>query len=69
LNTANEKNMLETLLLLQDTDLERETASQSFLDIIVQGGPQDIDIVDILLQLSVIALFIPIKSSPTINRS
>ncbi|MFK8057695.1 MAG: MotA/TolQ/ExbB proton channel family protein [Saprospiraceae bacterium] len=61
--------MLETLLLLQDTDIERDTASQSLLDIIVQGGPLAIAIVAVLLVLSVIALYIFIERYLTIKRA
>lgn len=61
--------MLETLLLLQDTDMERDTASQSLLDIIVQGGPLAIAIVAILLLLSVVALYIFIERYLTIKRA
>jgi len=61
--------MLETLLLLQDTDLERDVETQSLLDIIVEGGPMSIAIVAVLLLLSVIALYIFIERYLTIKRA
>ena len=61
--------MFETLLLLQDADLERDTASQSLLDIIVEGGPRSIAIVAVLLLLSVVALYIFIERYLTIKRA
>ena len=61
--------MFETLLLLQDADLERDTASQSLLDIIVEGGPMSIAIVAVLLLLSVVALYIFIERYLTIKRA
>lgn len=56
-------------MLLQDADLERDTASQSLMDIIVQGGPMSIAIVAVLLILSVIALYIFIERYLTIKRA
>ncbi len=61
--------MLETLLLLQDVDIEPTTESQSLLDIIVEGGPMSIAIVAILLLLSVVALYIFIERYLTIKRA
>jgi biopolymer transport protein ExbB len=61
--------MLETLLLLQDTDIERDTASQSLLDIIVEGGPLAIAIVAVLFVLLIIGLYIFIERYLTIKRA
>ena len=61
--------MLQHLLLLQDASLERDTESQSLLDIIVEGGPMSIAIVSILMVLSVIALYIFIERYLTIKRA
>ena len=61
--------MLETLLLLQDSDIERGTASQSLLDIIVEGGPLAIAIVAVLFVLLVIGLYIFIERYLTIKRA
>lgn len=61
--------MFDFLMLLQDVDLERETASQSLLDIIVQGGPMSIAIVAILLFLSVVALYIFVERYLTIKKA
>ena len=61
--------MFQNLLLLQDTDIERGEASQSLLDIIVEGGPMSIAIVAILLLLSVIALYIFVERYLTIKRA
>ena len=58
-----------TLLLFQSTDIEREVASQSLLDIILAGGPLGIVIVVVLLTLSVIALFIFIERYLNIKRA
>ncbi len=58
------------LLLLQAvTDLEPETQSQSFFDLIAKGGPMGIAIVAILLLLSVIAFYIFIERWLTIKRA
>jgi len=55
-------------LFLQETDIDR-TGSQSFLDIILQGGPLGVLIVLVLLLLSVIALYIFIERYMTIKRA
>lgn len=58
------------LLLLQaEADLEREVATQSFIDIIVKGGPMGIAIVLALFVLSVIALYIFLERYMTIKRA
>ena len=60
----------KTLLLFQaETDIERSTGSQSFLDIITQGGPLGILIVLVLFVLSVIALYIFVERYLTIKRA
>ena len=60
-----------TLLLFQtpSADLERELASQSFMDIIIQGGIMGIIIVLVLLVLSVIATYIFVERYLNINRA
>ena len=63
--------MLESLLLLQDADvdLDRDTASQSLFDIIVEGGPLAIAIVAVLLFLSLVALYIFVERYLTIQKA
>ena len=61
--------MLQHLLLLQDASLERDTESQSLLDIIVEGGPMSIAIVAVLLVLLFIALYIFFERYFTIKRA
>lgn len=58
-----------TLLLFQTADIEREMGSQSFLDIIVQGGIMGILIVLVLLFLSVLGLYIFVERYLTIQRA
>ncbi|MCR9289555.1 MAG: MotA/TolQ/ExbB proton channel family protein [Bacteroidetes bacterium] len=60
--------MFQNLLFLQETDIDR-TGSQSFLDVIVQGGPLGILIVLVLILLSVIALYIFAERYLTIKRA
>ncbi|RMG87290.1 MAG: MotA/TolQ/ExbB proton channel family protein [Bacteroidetes bacterium] len=60
--------MFQNFLFLQETDIDR-TGSQSFLDIILQGGPLGVLIVLVLLLLSVIALYIFIERYMTIKRA
>jgi biopolymer transport protein ExbB len=58
------------LLLLQaEADLEREVGTQSFIDIIVMGGPLGIAIVLALFVLSIIALYIFLERYMTIKRA
>lgn len=58
------------LLLLQaEADLEREVGTQSFIDIIVKGGPLGILIVLALFVLSIIALYIFLERYMTIKRA
>lgn len=58
------------LLLLQaEADLEREVGTQSFIDIIVMGGPLGIVIVLALFVLSIIALYIFLERYMTIKRA
>ncbi|MCB0623797.1 MAG: MotA/TolQ/ExbB proton channel family protein [Saprospiraceae bacterium] len=62
--------MLEnTLLLFQETDIERNIGTQSLLDIILQGGPLGMIIVVVLLTLSVIALYIFVERYLNIKRA
>lgn len=61
--------LYQTLLLFQDADLEREMESQSFMDVITQGGPMGILIVVVLLVLSVIALYIFVERYLNIKRA
>lgn len=62
---------LNPLFLFQETATtdETETVQQSFLDIILQGGPLGVAIVAILLILSIIALYIFIERFLTIKRA
>jgi biopolymer transport protein ExbB len=60
--------MFQNFLFLQETDIDR-TGSQSFLDVIVQGGPLGILIVLVLILLSVIALYIFVERYLTIKRA
>lgn len=58
------------LLLLQaEADLEREVGTQSFIDVIVKGGPLGIAIVAVLFVLSVIAMYIFLERYLTIKRA
>lgn len=58
------------LLLLQaEADLEREVGTQSFIDVIVKGGPLGIAIVLALFVLSIIALYIFLERYMTIKRA
>ena len=57
------------LLLQAETDIEREVGTQSFIDIIVKGGPLGIAIVVVLFALSVIALYIFLERYLTIKRA
>ncbi|GJM32855.1 MAG: biopolymer transporter ExbB [Saprospiraceae bacterium] len=59
----------QPFLLFQSTDIEREVASQSFVDIIVQGGMMGIMIVLVLFILSIIGLYIFIERYLTIKRA
>ncbi len=61
----------QPILLFQGAaaDLEREVASQSFVDIILQGGAMGIMIVLVLFLLSIIALYIFIERYLTIKRA
>lgn len=61
--------LYQTLLLFQDADLEREMESQSFMDVITQGGAMGIIIVVVLLVLSVIALYIFVERYLNIKRA
>ena len=61
--------LYQTLLLFQDADLERTVESQSFLDIITQGGIMGIMIVLTLLLLSVLALYIFVERYLNIKRA
>lgn len=61
--------LYQTLLLFQDADLEREMESQSFMDVITQGGAMGIIIVLVLLVLSVIALYIFVERYLNIKRA
>ncbi|PHN04603.1 MotA/TolQ/ExbB proton channel family protein [Flavilitoribacter nigricans] len=61
--------LYQTLLLFQDADLEREMESQSFMDVITQGGAMGIVIVVVLLALSVIALYIFVERYLNIKRA
>jgi biopolymer transport protein ExbB len=61
--------LYQTLLLFQDADLEREMESQSFMDVITQGGAMGIVIVLVLLALSVIALYIFVERYLNIKRA
>ena len=61
--------MFESLLLLQDADIERDVEAQSLFDIISSGGPMAIVIVAVLLILSVIALYIFVERYLTIQRA
>lgn len=61
--------LYQTLLLFQDADLEREMESQSFMDVITQGGAMGIVIVIVLLALSVIALYIFVERYLNIKRA
>lgn len=61
---------ISPLFLFQDTTaVKTETVEQSFLDIILQGGPLGVAIVAILLILSIIALYIFIERYLTIKRA
>ncbi len=58
------------LILLQaEADLEPEVGTQSFIDVIVKGGPLGIAIVLVLFVLSVIALYIFLERYLTIQRA
>lgn len=61
--------LYQTLLLFQDADLEREMESQSFMDVITQGGAMGIVIVVVLLALSVMALYIFLERYLNIKRA
>lgn len=61
--------LYQTLFLFQDADLEREMESQSFMDVITQGGAMGITIVLFLLILSVIALYIFVERYLNIKRA
>lgn len=62
--------MILAFLALQiETDLEPALETQSFFDVILQGGPLGIAIVAVLLVLSVIALYIFIERWLTIKRA
>lgn len=61
--------LYQTLLLFQDADLEREMESQSFMDVITQGGTMGILIVVVLLALSIIALYIFVERYLNIKRA
>ena len=61
--------MQHPFFLLQDTDLERDTESQSLFDIIASGGPLAVAIVAILLLLAIIALYIFVERYLTIQRA
>lgn len=61
--------LYQTLLLFQDADLEREMESQSFMDVITQGGPMGIVIVVVLLALSIMALYIFVERYLNIKRA
>ncbi|MEM1123828.1 MAG: MotA/TolQ/ExbB proton channel family protein [Bacteroidota bacterium] len=56
-------------LFLQQVDLEGEVGTQSFLDLIFQGGPLSIAIVGILLLLSFIAVYIFLERYWTIKKA
>lgn len=60
--------MFQNFLFLQETDIDR-TGSQSFFDVIIQGGPLGILIVLVLVLLSVIALYIFVERYLTIKRA
>lgn len=57
------------LLLFQTADIEQEVASQSFVDIIFQGGILGIIIVTVLLILSGIAVYIYVERILTIKKA
>ncbi len=57
------------ILLFQKPDIEDGLASQSFFDVIINGGPLGIAIVLILIALSVIGLYIFIERYRHINRA
>jgi biopolymer transport protein ExbB len=59
----------KTLLLFQTADIEREMASQSLLDTILQGGAMGIFILAILLFLSVLGVYIFVERYLTIKRA
>ena len=59
----------DVLLLFQTADIEREVGSQSFMDIITQGGILGIIIVLVLFILSIIALYIFVERYSTIKRA
>jgi len=61
--------MFQSTLFLQETDIERNVGSQSFIDLIVQGGPIGIVIVIILVVLSLIGMYIFIERYLTIKRA
>lgn len=64
--------LLNTILLFfyQDPELaEGEEASQSFIDLIVAGGPLGIAIVVTLFVLSIVGLYIFLERYMTINRA
>lgn len=61
--------LYQTLLLFQDADLEREMESQSFMDVLTQGGPMGMVIVIVLLALSVMALYIFVERYLNIKRA
>ncbi len=61
--------MFQSTLFLQETDIERNVGSQSFIDLIVQGGPIGIVIVIILVVLSIIGMYIFIERYLTIKRA
>jgi biopolymer transport protein ExbB len=58
-----------TLLLFQNTDIEREFGTQSLFDIILAGGPLGIVIVAVLLFLSIVASYIFIERYLNIKRA
>ena len=62
--------MFQAIFALQiDADLEPSLETQSFFDVILQGGPLGIVIVAVLLVLSVIALYIFVERYLTIKRA
>lgn len=62
--------MFQAIFALQiETDLEPSLETQSFFDVILQGGPLGIAIVAVLLVLSIIALYIFVERWLTIKRA
>jgi biopolymer transport protein ExbB len=61
--------LLNTILLFQSTDIEREEVSQSLFDVISQSGTMGIIIYAVLLVLSFIAFYIFFERYLTIKRA